>query len=125
MDSDKYFEVAVINIEEVLQNKELRLSIKWRAPICSGYKPMYDYTTELEDDGIQWYQEIIGQIWWALQFVRVDILLEVSLLSQHMVLPSKGHIEQALHIIGHLKEHKKLIIIFDCGNPEMDKRLFK
>ena len=44
---------------------------------------------------------------------------------QHLALPREGHIEQALNFLGYLKEHKKLRLIFDCGMPTVDERLFK
>jgi len=55
----------------------------------------------------------------------VDILLEVSLLSQHLALPREGHLEQVLHVLGYLKEHKKMRLLFDSSQPEMDERWFK
>ncbi len=51
-----------------------------------------------EGDGLQFYQEIIGSLRWAVELGRVDILLEVSLISKHLALPREGHLEQALII---------------------------
>ena len=125
MDSDKYCEAAVKNVEEVLEKKGLRLPSKCRAPIRSENKPEMDDTAELKADGLQWYQELIGQLRWAIELGRVDILLEVSLLSQHLALPREGHLEQVLHVLGYLKEHKKMRLLFDSSQPEMDERWFK
>ena len=44
---------------------------------------------------------------------------------QHLALPREGHLEKALHVLGYLKEHKKLRLMFDCGMPTVDERLFK
>ena len=49
----------------------------------------------------------------------------MALLSQHLALPRKVHIEQDLHILGYLKEQKKLRLMFNCGMPTVDERLFK
>ena len=125
MDSDKYCNSAVKNVEEVLNRKGLRLPNKCKTPFRSGYKPEMDDTAELKADGLQWYQELIGQLRWAVELGRVDILLEVSLLSQHLALPREGHLEQVLHVFGFLKENRKLRIMFDCSQPEVDERLFK
>ena len=73
----------------------------------SGYRPELDVTAELKADGIQWFQEVIGQLRWAIELGRVDVLLEMSLLSHHFALLREGHLEQALHIMGYLKSHKK------------------
>lgn len=76
--------------------------------MSSGYRPEMDVTAELKADGVQWYQEMIGQLRWAVEIGRVDILLEVSLLSQHLALPREGHLEQVIHIMGYINSHKKL-----------------
>ena len=55
----------------------------------------------------------------------IGILLEVSLLSQHLALPREGHLEQVIHVMGYLKEHKNLRLMFDIGSPTFDGRMFK
>ena len=44
---------------------------------------------------------------------------------QHLALPREGHLEQVFHVLGYLKENEKLRLMFDCGMPTFDKRLFK
>ena len=56
MDSDKYCESAVKNIEEVLNKKVFFLPVKSRTPFSSGFKPEQDTTAEFKADGVQWYQ---------------------------------------------------------------------
>ena len=68
---------------------------------------------------------MVSGVNWPTELGRVHILFEVSLLSQHLALPREGHLEQVLHIFGFLKENKKLRILFDCSQPEMDERWFK
>ena len=53
MDSDKYSESAVKNVEEALNKKGLRLPSKCRTPLSSGYKPEMDDSAELKADGLQ------------------------------------------------------------------------
>ena len=50
-------------------------------------------TSELKADGLQYYQELIGVLRWAVEIGRLDILLEVSLMSAHLALPRQGHLE--------------------------------
>jgi hypothetical protein len=72
--------------------------------------------SELKADGLQWYQEMIGSLRWVVEIGQVDILLETAIMSKHLALPHDGHLEQVLHIMGFLKEHKKMRIMFDCGH---------
>ena len=124
MSSDKYCAAAVANVEETLAKKGQKLPSKCVTPMGSGYYPGLDVTAELKADGIQWFQEVIGQLRWAIELGRVDILLEMSLLSHHLALPREGHLEQALHNMGYLKSHKKFQIMFDSSNPILSESLF-
>ena len=90
-----------------------------------GFKPELDCTCELKADGLQWYQELIGSLRWAVEIGRVDILLETSNMSTHLALPREGHLEQVLHIFCYLKSHKKLRILFDSGIPKVNANWFK
>ena len=56
---------------------------------------------------------------------RVNILLEMSLMSTHMALPRIGHLEQVIHMFGNLKLHPKRKIAFDAVCPSIDERRFK
>ena len=46
-------------------------------------------------------------------------------MSKHLALPREGHLEQVLNIMGYLKTHKKMRLLFDCGYPNVDERWFK
>ena len=84
--SDKYCAATVKNIEESLNKQGLRMTTKCELPIRSDYKPEMDCTAELKADRLQWYQETIGSLRWAVELGRVDILLEVALMSKHLAL---------------------------------------
>ena len=45
--------------------------------MSSDYTPELYATTELESDGITMYQELIGELRWAIEIGRVDINHEV------------------------------------------------
>ena len=124
MSSDKYCAAMIDNVEDVLQRKGLKLPSRCVTPLRSGYKPELDCTGELKADGLQWYQEMIGSLRWAVEIGRVDILLEVSVMSKYLAMPREGHLEQVLHIMGYVKCHKKLRLMFDSSEPGIDERWF-
>jgi hypothetical protein len=70
--------------------------------MTSAFVPELDGTLELEPDDHRFFQELIGILRWATEIGRVDILHEVSLLSQYQAAPRQGHMEQALHIFAFL-----------------------
>ena len=57
-------------------------------------------------------------------FGRVDIQIEVALLSQYQALPQEFHIE-ALYLIFHsLSNNPKKILVMDPSMPNVDKSIF-
>lgn len=123
--SEKYVRAAVANVEGKLDKEGKRLPSRCQTPFTSGYKPEQDDTPELKADGLHYYQELIGVLRWAVELGRVDILLETSLLSAHLALPRIGHLEQAIHIFGYLKENPKRQLMMDSDHPHIDERRFQ
>ena len=125
MSSQKYVKAAIDNVEEVLGRTNQRLPTKCGTPLKTGYRPELDTSQELKKDGLQRYQELIGMLRWAVELGRVDILLETALMSTHLALPRRGHLEQLYHIFGYLKAHPKRNLLFDLQHPKVDERAFK
>ena len=81
--------------------------------MSTSYHPSEDITKELNVEGVQFYQEMIVILRWAVEIGRVDILLEVLLLLSHLALPIIGHIQAVYHIFGYLKQVPKRKLYFD------------
>eukprot|EP00978_Attheya_sp_CCMP212_P023693 scaffold73044_cov34-Attheya_sp.AAC.1 len=60
-------------------------------PLPKSYKAELDTTTLLNDDKASEYQQCIGILRWAVELGRIDIALEVSILSSYVCAPRKGH----------------------------------
>ena len=71
--------------------------------------------------GTRYYQELIGVLRWAIELGRVDILLEVALLSSHLTLPRVGHLQQVYHIFGYFKNSPRRILFFDPDHPKISE----
>ena len=123
--SEKYIRTAVANVEEKLAKSGLRLPTKCVTPVTSGYHPSEDTSDELDKNGLQYYQELIGVLRWAVELGRADILLEVSLLSSHLALPRSGHLQQVYHIFGYLKESPRRRLYFDSDHPKISEGRFQ
>ena len=118
MSSEKYVKAAVDNVDEKLKKTGARLNPASTPFSNATYHPADDVTKELDADGVQYYQELIGVIRWAIEIGRIDILLEVSLLSVHLALPRVGHLQQVYHIFGYLKKNVKRSLYFDPTTPK-------
>jgi len=125
--SEKYVAAAVSNVESYLQKKGKVLPAKHHCstPFASHYRPELDTTPELATEGHRYFQELIGVLRWACEIGRLDILLEVALLSAYLASPREGHLEATLRIFGYLKHHPKRRIAFDPDHPVVDERRFK
>jgi hypothetical protein len=66
----------------------------------------------LNGEDITYFQELIGVLRWAIELGRIDIALEVSMLSSHLALPRAGHLQAAFHIFGYLSKHYKRSLYF-------------
>jgi hypothetical protein len=80
---------------------------------------------ELKRDGIQQYLELIGVLRWAVKLGRVHFLLEASLMSTHMAMPRKGHLQQLYCMFGYLKLYPKRKFAFDFQHPSISERMLK
>ena len=125
LSSEKYIKTAIANVEEKLGRSNLRLPTKCNTPFRHQYHPSEDTSRELDKEGLQYYQELIGVLRWAVELGRVDILLEVALLSTHMVLPRVGHLEQVYHILGYLKQSPRRRLYFDPDPPRVGADRFQ
>ena len=59
----------------------LKLNVK--NPFPTGYRPKLDMTDELAPELALRFMQLIGILRWAVEIGRIDIYLEVSLLSQY------------------------------------------
>jgi hypothetical protein len=56
---------------------------------------------------------------------RIDICLEISMLSSHLALPRQGHLEQVLHVFAYLKKHHNAELVLDPSDPVVDENSFE
>ena len=61
----------------------------------------------------------------SLELGRVDMYLEVSVLSQYLASPRQGHLETAYHLFAYLKAHPQVKLVFDPTEPFVDEGRFQ
>ena len=95
-------------------------------PFPTGYKPEVDVTDELDQTLASRYMQLIGILRWAVEIGRIDIYLEVSLLSQYQANPRFGHLEAIYHIFAYLKKHPDMgRLAYDSKRPDIDESIFQ
>ena len=83
-------EAAVQNVVDFLKKREKSLIAKTPTPISSWYRPANDVTPEPLDNAA-YYHSLVGVLRWTVELGTVDINVEGSKLSSHLVLPREGH----------------------------------
>ena len=71
---------------------------KTDTPLTTTYRPEFDVSRELNVADSAYYQSLIRILRWIVELGRVDVCLEVSMMSSYFVSPREGHLEQVLHI---------------------------
>ena len=71
-------------------------------PYPASYRPEMNVTPTLDEEGTNRFQQLIGILRWSIELGRIDILTEVSYLSQHLAEPRDGHLIAVYKIFKYL-----------------------
>ena len=126
--SSQYVQTAVKNVEAYLDSqdsKHWKMSSKVDTPLTTTYRPELDISRELNVADAAYYQSLIGILRWIVELGRVDVCLEVSMMSSHLALPREGHLEQVLHIFAYLKKYQNTELVYDPSDPVVDENDFE
>ena len=78
---------AVQNVLAYLKKRGKGLAAKAPTPMSSGYRPEINITPDIGKKDAAYYHSLIGLLRWIVELGRVDINVEVSMLSSHLALP--------------------------------------
>jgi hypothetical protein len=123
--SHQYVQAAVMNVHDHLIKKGLKLPYSAPNPLSIDYRPEIDVTPELGEADASYYQCLIGVLRWIVELGRVDIDVEVSMMSSHLALPREGHLKELYHIFAYLKAHSNAEMVFDPTPIDFDRNLFE
>ena len=93
--------------------------------MISGYRAELDAMPDVNAELANYYQSLIGALRWAVELGRIDIIVEVGMLSRYCVSPRLRHLEQVLHIFAHLKRQGPCTMVFDPTEPKIDNSIFQ
>jgi len=120
MTSETYIKRVLKEVEAELAKVNQYLSKRAATPITLGYRPELDTTRELDSSRANYFQGLIGILRWICELGRIDIIVEVSMLSRFLACRLEGHLEQTLHIFAYLKKHERSTLVFDDSVPTFD-----
>jgi len=123
--SSQYVKSAVTNVETYLNETGRKFPCRVNTPISSNYRPEVDLSEELNDSDASYYQSLIGILRWMVELGRIDITCEVSMMSSHMAMPRKGHLDQLFHMFAYLKKCHNSELVFDPSEPPIEMNSFQ
>ena len=88
------------------------------SPLEKGDHPELDTSEELDDEGVNRYQSLIGALQWTISLGRIDITTAVMTLSSFRANPRKGHMDRAKRIYGYLSNMRHSAIRIRTGEPD-------
>ena len=122
--SSQYVQTAVKNVEAYLDShgsKRWKMPSKAATPLTTTYRAELDVSRVLNMADAAYYQSLIGILRWIVELGRVDVCLEVSMMSSHLALPREGHLEQVLHNFAYLKKYHDAELVYDPSDPVGDE----
>jgi hypothetical protein len=96
-----------------------------RAPFPNGYRAETDLSEELPEAEASYFHSQIGILRWMVELGRIDIITEVSMLSSHLALPRRGHLEAVFTVYAFLKNKHNSTMVFDPRYTEPNEADFK
>jgi hypothetical protein len=123
--SHQYVHAAVQNVHAHLEKKGMKLPYSAPNPLSTDHRPEIDVTPELGEADASYYQHLIGILRWIVELGRVDINVEVSMMSSHLAMPREGHLKELYHMFAYLKAHSNAEMVFDPTPVDFDRNIFE
>ena len=78
----------------------------------------------LDDDRANYYQSLIGSLYWAVELGKIDIYNHTAMISSFIAQPRFGHFEQLWHIFTYIKCQGHLTLVFEEIKPTSKESAF-
>jgi hypothetical protein len=85
-------------VETELEKVGKALPTKVTTPTMADYHPELDQSKELGPDQATYFPGLISFLHCCIELGRINIIVEVSLLSRFLACPREGHMQQAFHV---------------------------
>jgi len=136
MDGDSHYTWAIGSKEYLIESSRvvkqriaplnLTLKSKVTSALPSGYKPELDASDCLDNDTAILYMQLIGILRWLVELGRIDVCVEVSMMSSYNCMPRVTHLYAVLHIFSYLQVNPDWKLVMDSAYnkhfPEIEQR---
>jgi hypothetical protein len=112
----KYIDKLIASYERMSGAKPKTNKIT--SPLVKGDHPEIDDSAFLEEEGIQQYESLIGQLHWSISLGRFDIAVAIMTMSAFRSAPRKGHLGRVKQIYGYLTKLRHSAIRIRTEEPD-------
>ena len=85
--SEQYVTEAIRIVELELKSRDQNLPTKTSTPLRCGYHPELDVSPLLDNEKTNYNPNLIGILHWAVELGRIDIHVDVAMMSCYLVQP--------------------------------------
>ena len=110
--------------DDTVQDRPYFMPKKAGAALLNQYRPEIDVTPELEPVDAAYDQSLIRLLRWMVELGRIDICVEVSMMSSCLALPREGHLKQLFHMFSYLEKNHNSEMVFDHSVPDINHNEF-
>ena len=128
MNPAKYVHKAESNCADHLSTNyggKYRMPKKVKNQFKMGYSPELDTIPEFDPDAVLFYLTFIDILRCMIKLWKIDIIMEVSLLSSHVALLREGHLKAAVHIMAQIGRRYISRLVYDPLFQEKNHIVFK
>jgi len=87
MSLDKYCKCAVTEVKTELEKSSEQLKTKVTMPVANNYCLELDVMPKLDAQQANYYQELIGILWWIVELRCIDIVTAVAYMLRYKANP--------------------------------------
>jgi hypothetical protein len=125
MSASKYVQEAYKNCKDfIAKNDKFKGKYKVTAKPANPFPTTFDADTDVSEpltpEEASYFQSIIGVLRWMIEIGRVDINVEVSILSSYQAYPREGHLHAAIHLMSFVGHKHNARLAFDPTYPSID-----
>ena len=111
MGSENYLKGALRTVDNLLSHEGVQFRTGRKVPqnpfTSTSYRAELDLSEECNGSQHTIFQQLVGILRWLIELGRVNICVEVSILSRYLASPRVGHLHQTLHNFHYLRYHKR------------------
>ena len=113
LSSRRYAKEAIRNVQNWMESRGMQFKTRTAGVLPANYRPELDTSAYCDHDWMNFFQQQMGVLRCLVEFGRIDITAEVSMLAAFLAGPREGHVHAMLHIFAYINTHDRSRLVLD------------